>query len=81
MSLESSTPQSNAERLSVLLLGYLQTLAPCWWPGADSLTVEDALDAYAQAAARGRVPGLQELMRRHPELTVELGEFFARSNK
>jgi hypothetical protein len=27
MSLESPTPQSNSERLSELLLGYLQTLA------------------------------------------------------
>jgi hypothetical protein len=67
--------------LSELLLGYLQALAPSWWPGADGLTIEDGLDAYSQAAASGRVPGLVELLRKHPELAVELAEFFARSNK
>lgn len=59
-----------------LLLGYLEA-ARCWWPGADGLTVEDALRSFPQAAAAGWVPGPDELLRTHPELAGLLSELLA----
>jgi hypothetical protein len=41
------------------------------------LTVQDVLRAYPMAAAAGRVPDRQELLRRHPELADALAAFFA----
>jgi hypothetical protein len=64
------------QRLQDLLLGYLQVAPPCW-PGADGQTLEDALNGYSRAVVAGAVPGLEELLRRHPELAEELRAFFA----
>jgi hypothetical protein len=64
------------QRLQEVLLGYLQT-APAVWPGADGLTREDALSSYRQAATARVVPGLKELLARHPDLAEELLAFFA----
>jgi hypothetical protein len=62
--------------LQETLLGYLANHAFAW-PGADGLTIQDALDSYLQAVARGRVPGREELCRRHPELCDQLASWFA----
>ncbi len=59
-----------------LLLGYLEA-ARCCWPGADGLTVEDALRGFPQAAAAGWVPDPEELLRIHPELARPLRELLA----
>jgi hypothetical protein len=59
-----------------LLLRLLQTAPASCWPGADGLTVEDALCCYRQAAAGGRVPGLELLLRSHPEWKPDLIAFF-----
>jgi hypothetical protein len=62
-----------------VLLGYLQSQAALPWPGADGLTVAEVLAAYAEAARLGRVPGLEELCRRYPDLAAEVLAFFAAS--
>ena len=64
------------QRLQEVLLGYLQT-APAVCPGADSLTLEDALSNYRQGATASVVPGLKELLGRYPDLAEELRAFFA----
>jgi hypothetical protein len=63
-------------RVRELLLGHLQSADLPPWPGADGLTLEDALLSYPQAAAAGRAPDLRRLLRDHPELAEELTAFF-----
>jgi len=63
-----------------ILLGYLET-ARCWWPGADGLTVLDAIRDYPQAAAAGWVPDRDELLRIHPELAELLLELLHSRNR
>jgi hypothetical protein len=64
-------------RFEEVLLGYLRAGPVSSWPGADGLTVEDVLSHYPEAVVTGRVPGRQELLRRHPELANDLDAFFA----
>ena len=71
------TPEVRKARVRELLLGYLQAAALPLWPGADGLTVQDALRGYPQAAAAGRVPDLCQLLRDHPALVEELTALFA----
>jgi hypothetical protein len=70
-------PEVRKARVRELLLGYLQAAAVPLWPGADGLTLEDALLSYPQAAAAGRVPGLRQLLRDHPTLAEEVTALFA----
>jgi hypothetical protein len=63
-----------------LLLGYLES-ARCYWPGADGLTVLDAIRGYPQAAAAGWVPDRDELLRTHPELAELLLELLHSLNR
>jgi hypothetical protein len=65
------------QRLHEVLLGYLEGPQVILWPGADGLTLGEALLGYAEAAAAGQVPDQQELLQRHPELAEELRAFFA----
>jgi hypothetical protein len=66
-----------AARFKDVLLGYLRTSAVSLWPGGDGLTVEDVLRHYPEAIVAGRVPGRQELLRRHPDLADDVDAFFA----
>jgi hypothetical protein len=68
--------QARVHRLREVLLGYLQAAGVPAWPGADGLTVRDALNDYQRAVAAGRVPDLRELRRRHPDLVDCLRAFF-----
>jgi len=67
----------NFALLTELLAGYL--LASPWirHPGADGATVEEVVAAeYPAASSSGHVPGPNELIRRHPELSDAIGSFF-----
>jgi hypothetical protein len=66
-----------ATRFEEVLLGYLRGSAVSWWPGGDGLVVEDVLRHYPEAVVTGRVPGRQELLRRHPDLADDVDAFFA----
>ena len=72
-------PEASArtEDLRHLLLDLLREPQAFFWPGADGLTLEEALNGYPAAAAAGRVPGRDELLAGHPELAAELTDFFA----
>lgn len=69
----------SARRLWCVMLDYLQAAPISRWPGADGLTMDDALLEYLEAATAGRVPDREELQRRHPELSGDLDALFARS--
>jgi hypothetical protein len=64
---------SASRRFREIMIGHLQA-ARCVaaWPGGDGLTIDDVLDSYAEAVARGEVPDSQELLCQHPELETEL---------
>ena len=64
-------------RVQELLLAYLRAAGAPPWPGADSVTVDDVLASYPQAAAAGLVPDLPALLTSHPELADALREVFA----
>lgn len=72
----------SAGRLRDILLGYLEAggcLAT--WGGADGLTIEDILDAYPEAVARGEVPDWQQLLCRHPEVDAQLHVWMAAKDR
>lgn len=54
------------------LLDLLEERATPHWPGADGLTLEDAVAEYVEAARRGQVPPAEELARMHPHLAGEI---------
>ena len=75
---EEPTGVENRKRiLQQVLLAYLEVSTVFFWPGGDGLTREDVLLNYLPAAAAGRVPGLEELLTRYPELADELKAFFS----
>ena len=71
-----------ARRLWEIPLGYLEA-GDCvaTWAGGDGLTIEDVLDAYPEAVARGKVPNWQQLLCRHPELEAELHIWMAAKDR
>jgi hypothetical protein len=73
---ESAESAVRHRRLRELLLGYLCAAQAPLWPGADGLMAEEVLRSYAEHAAAGRVPDLQELLHRHPDLRDALLAFF-----
>jgi hypothetical protein len=75
--LDVATSPAVSLALCEVLLGYLRAAGEPVCPGADGLTLEDALAAYPQSIVDGLVPGLQELLRLHPDLRDALLAFFA----
>jgi hypothetical protein len=73
---ESAESVVRRRRLRELLLGYLYAARAPLWPGADGLMAEEVLHSYAEHAAAGHVPDLQELLHRHPDLRDALLAFF-----
>ena len=66
------------QSLREILLAYLQAVG---WPGGDGLTIQDILDSYPEAVARGEVPNWQQLVCRHPELDAELHLWMAAKDR
>jgi hypothetical protein len=79
---EPTEINTTARRLRELLLGYLEG-GGCVasWAGGDGLTIEDVLDAYPEAVARGEVPDWRQLLRRHPEVDGPLHVWMAAKDR
>jgi hypothetical protein len=60
-----------------LLLSHLLAARAIRWPGGDGLTLDDVLSFYPEAIGNGKVPGRDELCRRHPELSDAIAAYFA----
>jgi hypothetical protein len=56
---------------------YLANIPPGRIPGCDGMTTDGMLSGYADFAARGWVPGYEELRQKHPEHALELAKFFS----
>jgi hypothetical protein len=71
-----------AKRLREIMLDYLQA-ARCVaiWPGGDGLTIDDVLDSYAEAVARGQVPDWHQLQSAHPDLEYDLQSWLAAKDR
>ena len=73
---------SAAKRLREIMLAYLQAARfMATWPGGDGLTIDDVLDFYAEAVARGQVPDWRQLLSAHPELEAELYTWLAAKDR
>jgi hypothetical protein len=70
---------SNGGRLREIMLRYLEAVPT--WPGGDALTVDDVLDSYPEAVARGEVPDWRQLLCRHPELDAALHSWMAAKDR
>jgi hypothetical protein len=75
MPVKTNEPASAVGTVEEILLGHL--LGEADWPGSDGLTVQEVLQNYAQAAAAHQVPGLSDLLLRHPDRAEELAAWFA----
>lgn len=75
MSVDDKTADRPA--LWQVLLDYLQVA--CSWPGADGLTIHDALTLYQHAAAARQVPPLANLVQQYPEVAELLAKPVPRS--
>ncbi|MBI5761782.1 MAG: hypothetical protein HZA46_24995 [Planctomycetales bacterium] len=70
---------TTTSRMDHILLAHLRFSEAQIWPGGDGLTIDVVLASYPQVAAAGQVPDKEELLRLHPDLTVELEAFFSES--
>jgi hypothetical protein len=79
---EPNEIHTSATRLREILLGYLDG-GGCVaiWAGGDGLTIEDVLDTYPEAVARGEVPDWQQLLCRHPEVDEQLHVWMAAKDR
>jgi|SRR6516164_7166944 hypothetical protein len=70
------------KRLREIMLAYLQAARfVASWPGGDGLTIDDVLDSYAEAVARGQVPDWHQLLSDHPEMEPELHAWLATKDR
>ena len=74
----TSSDASRTQRLSDVLLDYLDGVAAPSLPGGDGLTLDDVLSSYPAAVVAGKVPNRRQLCERHPDLVGEVEAFFTR---
>jgi len=74
----TSSDASRTQRLSDVLLDYLDGVAAPSLPGGDGLTLDDVLSSYPAAVVAGQVPDRRQLCERHPDLVGEVEAFFTR---
>src|SRR5262245_36876577 len=70
-----------SNKLRELLLGFFQMARVLPIPGADGLTLDDAVDCYELGVAAGLLPSWESLLLNYPDLADDIRSLLSTRNR